>query len=851
MSHGHEPSLHDTRADAREVWLLLALVALCYLDKILLGPYAFVDFYDTMEVHFAHFQNMFRLWREFGLFSWYPFHAAGAPAFVGQHPPYNPAVFLSGLMPIWLLSLAWNMGQMILAGYGMLRLLRLLINPSRPVRLFCAVVFSLAWVSGNVHFVFSYAFPAVFAWTSDLARPDLPRRKRIVAALGILLVSLFSYPVLTLPHFPVLHLAFVLFLGQNLPHFRRQVAMVFAVWTGYVLLFAPSIVSLFLYIPFAQRDWAFHYPGLAAALKDLARFLHGRLTDQTMLPLLLLSLGLLRQRKVKAMLAMFAATLLISGLFSSDMKGLFANTLLAKMDLFLFVSASGALSCALAAVVLEHHRQSEHPLPWKFFGACAVALTLFGSSNVVLRNQFLLAACLGLLLLLRRRPGDSGRLLRLAPLLLAAGLASLGMFTRQQSMAAGVFVPYARGYEAHPNLARLGLESTRQPFRVAAVDVHPALLQAYGLDTLGGKNALFDKHYKRVVTEAIRPQFKNPALAANFAREWRQNYLSRNQGDHDERPLALKPDRPRSAADYNFGLLRLMGVTHLISTTPLAGMEAFAAAPAIHPGRTGGLLGLGVLRGLYSMPLYDYALSDAPGLGLLAGSAVLADSAEDVLRLLSQEPAEGVLQKVFLQRSDVPAELLPLLEHMPAAAAASPPRLEYWSPDRLVFSGQANGPALLLVANNFDPRWTATVNGAKAPLLRADHAFQAVLVDKPGPFRAELTFSSALIWQLHILSGLGVALMFSGVLANRRQDLLPLPEAPELPRNAAVLCPDWRLALTGLATAGIWALGFALFILRRYQPANPQYESLHYALYTIPLIGIAVALWTRALLRRL
>ena len=816
-------------------------------------------------------------------------------------------MLLAGPLPLWALSLLWNMGQMFLAGYGMLRALRLLVNPSRPVRLFCATAFALTWISGNVHITLAYAFPAFFAWTTDLARPDLPRRTRLLAALGLFGVTLFSFPVIALPHFPVLHLALVLFLGRHLPHFRRQVAMVFAVWTGYVLIFAPSIVSLFLYIPYAQRDWAFHYPGLAAALQDLARFVYGRITDQHLLPLLLLSLGLIRQRREQILLGMFAAVLLIAGVFSSDMKGLFANTFLAKMDLFFFASTLAIIGSLMAALALEHYRQAERAPSWQAWAACAAALTLFGSSHVVLRNLFLLTACLGLLELLRRHRqtsiGRPARLLSgrpftgsripagLAPVLLAIGLAGLGMFTRQQYMAAGAFVPYARGFEAHPGLSRLGREATRTPFRVADVDVHPALLQAYGLDTIGGKGPLFNRQYKQLVKEAVRPQFRSPQMEAAFEDVWRQTYLTRNQGDHDQRPLALIPDRPRSAADFNLGLLRLMGVTHLISPWPVAGMEAFAPPPTIEPGRSKGLFGLGVLDGVYSMPLYDYALKDAPGLGILAQSAVLADSPGELLRLISAEPFDGLLRTVFLLRADVPADIPPqvLAALDPAAAskasaqtaaqttiiaagqAAPQVHLESWSPDRLVFSGQAAGPALLLVANNFDPRWTATVNGQSAPLMRADHAFQAVLVDRAGPFRAELTFRSALIWQLHVLAALGVLLMFCGVGPRQRGGLLPLPEAPALsagladhvPSDAApdspadvpgpgpVRCASSRLALAGLAAAAFWALGFALFVLRRHPPGDLQYEAMRYALATIPLIGVAVALWTGALFRRL
>lgn len=852
MSPGPDQPRRDAPGDdRRDMLLLLALTLLCYLDKILLGPYAFVDFYDTMEVHSAHFQNMFRLWRDFGPFSWYPFHAGGAPAFAGQHPPYHPAVFLSGLLPVWLLSLAWNLGQMFLAGYGMLRALRLLANPARPVRLFCAALFALTWISGNVHIVFGYAFPAFLAWTSDLARPDLPRRARLGAALGLLAVSLLSFPVLTLPHFPALHLAFVLFLGRHLPHFRRQVAMVFAVWTGYVLFFAPSIASLFLYIPFAQRDWGFAYPGLAAALKDLGRYMYGRLTDQHLLPLLLLSLGLLRQRRYQAMLAVFAGILLVAGVFSSDLKGLLAGTFLVKMDLFLSASALPVLGCVMGALALERYRQASLPLSWKAFAACAAALVLFGSAHVVLRNLCLLAACAGLLALLRRGLDGTGRLTRLAPVLLAVGLAGFGMFTRQQFMTAGAFVPYARGYEAHPGLERLGRAATIRPFRVADVDVHPAVLQACGLDTVGGKGPLFNKRYKQLVKEAVRPQLRTPALEAAFEGVWRQTYLTRNQGDHDQRPLALIPDRPRSASDFNLGLLRLMGVTHLISPWPVAGLEEAAPPPTLEQGRE---LGLGALGRVYSLPLFDYALKDAPGLGLLADIAIVVDSPEELLRLMGAQPADRLLRTVFLLRGDVPSGLLAVLDALPgqgSGQALGAVRLESWAPDRLVFSGHAAGPALLLVANNFDPRWTATVNGMRAPLLRADHAFQAVPVDRAGPFRAVLTFSAPLIWQLHVLSALGVALMFSGLWARRSASPQDLPQAPVLPEMDPVRCPVPRLALAGLAIAAFWAVGFALFILRRHPPGDIQYEALRYALGTIPLIGVAVALWTGRLFKRL
>ena len=75
--------------------------------------------------------------------------------------------------------------------------------------------------------------------------------------------------------------------------------------------------------------------------------------------------------------------------------------------------------------------------------------------------------------------------------------------------------------------------------------------------------------------------------------------------------------------------------------------------------------------------------------------------------------------------------------------------------------------------------------------------------------------------------------------------------AAETPKAGPVRCPASRLLLAGLGVAAFWAVGFGLFVLRRHPAGSVQYEAMRYALATIPLIGVAVALWTRGLLKRL
>jgi hypothetical protein len=51
-----------------------------------------------------------------------------------------------------------------------------------------------------------------------------------------------------------------------------------------------------------------------------------------------------------------------------------------------------------------------------------------------------------------------------------------------------------------------------------------------------------------------------------------------------------------------------------------------------------------------------------------------------------------------------------------------------WEPDRLALRTRTTAPALLVLAESYDPGWKATVNGQTAEVLVVDHAFRGVVV---------------------------------------------------------------------------------------------------------------------------
>lgn len=105
------------------------------------------------------------------------------------------------------------------------------------------------------------------------------------------------------------------------------------------------------------------------------------------------------------------------------------------------------------------------------------------------------------------------------------------------------------------------------------------------------------------------------------------------------------------------------------------------------------------------------------------------------------------------------------------AAAAGVTRVVARDSDRLVVDVDSSGDALLLLSEIYHPAWTATVDGAAAPVLVADHVLRAVPVPA-GRHTVELVMHTPGL-RLGIAITLGTALGLAVVLLAGRRRLLP------------------------------------------------------------------------------
>ena len=154
-----------------------------------------------------------------------------------------------------------------------------------------------------------------------------------------------------------------------------------------------------------------------------------------------------------------------------------------------------------------------------------------------------------------------------------------------------------------------------------------------------------------------------------------------------------------------------------------------------------------------------------PDIGLprarLLGSAVVKSDAEAVDYILS-DAHDPAVEVVLAEGSpDVP------LADRPVTGSV---RWIERSPNRLEWAVESDGPALLVVADNWFPAWAAEVDGTDVPVLRAYHTLRAVPVPA-GSSTVVMTYESAVLarsgWiSVVFLLGL-VAAALSGFVTGR------------------------------------------------------------------------------------
>jgi hypothetical protein len=192
-------------------------------------------------------------------------------------------------------------------------------------------------------------------------------------------------------------------------------------------------------------------------------------------------------------------------------------------------------------------------------------------------------------------------------------------------------------------------------------------------------------------------------------------------------------------------LLRVMGVTHVVSDRPWSGGEL------VHAGDSAAL----------------YRLPDALGRAWIVPSA---------RRVSSDEMLAALADPTFDPAAEVLLEVEPPLvrdsrNSQPGATAAVAVRNSTLvlqdAPNRVTIRASLAAPGYLVLADTWYPGWQATVDGEPTDVLRANYAFRAVSLDA-GDYVVEMFYRPLSVY-LGIAVSLGMLIVVAAVWLMRQR----------------------------------------------------------------------------------
>jgi Protein of unknown function (DUF6044) len=295
--------------------------------------------------------------------------------------------------------------------------------------------------------------------------------------------------------------------------------------------------------------------------------------------------------------------------------------------------------------------------------------------------------------------------------------------------------------------------SETRPFRVASVlPLQPAYAYGHGLETADGWANMYPAVYRELWLEVLRPLLRNlPGNRDVFdppnARP-QDHYIFLGTGILVPTLGLLPGELPlRDGFDvdrrFNVDLLSMLNVKYLLSEYPLHGRDLrLWHAPAVPPSKA---RSRSHATGLYNDggPTYDFWHVSLRRIRRdLRAALERLRSGKDVyvyenlavlprFRLVTRLETLPSPQDVLERAGSISAREMAftaIAEALPGEAtgavrlAGGSVHLERYSPDQIELTVRPLGPSLLVIANTWNPFWTAAVGGSPRALRRVNHA---------------------------------------------------------------------------------------------------------------------------------
>jgi hypothetical protein len=352
--------------------------------------------------------------------------------------------------------------------------------------------------------------------------------------------------------------------------------------------------------------------------------------------------------------------------------------------------------------------------------------------SVMLRPVLLALATLALLAYVLAAASPRRKTLGLG---LLAGLLfwDLGSLGRGYNTAS----PRCWAYPATPAIRFL--QSDRTLFRIATLGFEPVSnsLAPFGIQELGGYASFFPRRYARL------------------------NYLTWTDS----------PDQPTPDSFHTWvfwgparrGWLDLLNVKYFIVASP-GGVGYMAHDPVTNAAFARLVYQAPDIRMVYDGEVRIYQNLRAFPRAFWVPRCVVAEDEARALARLRSLPDAALKDTVLLEQPLAPA----VRKYVrPAAAIPAPAEADiaFYATDKMEVRVRAPQAGFLVVSDNYDPGWSAAVDGAPVPVLRANYVMRAVRLP---PGRHTVCFQYRPFWRIFCLawSVLGQALLAALLLGS-------------------------------------------------------------------------------------
>ena len=730
---------------SRICWLLTFIALAFYADKLLLGPDAYIRIHDTFDVDFPRHLAQGKLLFEHGFSKWYPNLAGGIPAYAYHYPPYHLLSLLGALLPAWSIYATLVIAYMSLAGLGMYLLLVRLGNIPHPLSMLGGLIFMLSTqIQSNaiVHNMFLYVFPFFVVATSGKLFSNSGRWSFLVATFIALVILHVAYVDLTLIFFSVGHVAILwLFSSRckksNIKIFWATVA----IWTGYVFIELPVVHGLLEFRSYVQRDYSLLTSvfGIDSLWNRIQGYPIKAFAYSGGLPLSFAAFVLARhserlRRVLAIMIVLFSLTV-----FSAELAENFAVLQHLHLSHYIWVCPI-FVSISLVFVVLELGNQAV-PKYWRFvalwgsivlLAVCFVfpTVSFFEKKTIALLNVVVTSIGLGAVFLSSDVYRKNKRLLENPKILVVLVLTAFLLIPiRMERLSAEnqSYYLFSDSFELP-----IDVNSLEGVYRVGVIGLQPSVLHTKGLEAVDGRSPVLFRSYKELFKLVIKDQFNDKREEERFDAYYYDLYLK------------------NPASKLNTSILAMMNTRYIVTTQPIENTENITLIEKVP------------LESLYQS-LFVYEIRGVFERGFFVTDLVRVPDNQTVLDILSSETRSRLRQHAYIvdpSAASPTAELRGIGDGniYPAESV----EIMAYHPDRISFRLAVQEPGFLIVTNNYHPNWEAYVNGKKEPIIRANHAFQAIAIREIGDNEVNLSYNQPSLWSLHLVGFIfgGICLVF-------------------------------------------------------------------------------------------